>query len=857
MTASATPILSPRGEAALRLAAHGWAVFPCAGKRPLTRNGCKNAATDAETVRSFWTRHRDANIGVATGAVSGIVGIDIDVRPGGEASLAKLEAENAPLPPTYAVRTGSGGRHLYFRHPGAPVPNSASQLGRGLDVRGDGGYLIAAGSVHECGGLYEVIDDREPADLPAWLLARIAAPRDEPGATTAPGAAASQERTDFGPEGGTRYGLQALAEEALEVEETPEGERNTALNRSAFRIGRLVAGGELDRRVAGKRLVEAGMTAGLPYDEALRTVKGGLFRGMRRPRSAPPRKRSEKKAKPVPQPRPVENTDLGNARRLAGRFGHELRHCAALGWFTWDGARWRKDETGAAMRLAKATAELIWDEAKTAAKEDQEEKAGWALASQSAPRLEAMLRLAATEERIAVTADTFDRDPWLLNVLNGTIDLRTGTLLPHDPARHMTKMAPVPYDPAATCPRFLRFLGDVFQGNADLIRFVQKALGYALSGDVSFQVLFFLHGEGSNGKSTLITVVLHVMGDYAAPAAPDILLSRHGERHPTEIADLFGRRLVTCVEVGKGRSFNEALVKWLTGGDRIKARHMRMDFFEFEPTHKIFICANNKPRVRETDHAFWRRLQLIPFAVKFVDRPAGATGESGPGEKDPFLVAKLKAEAAGILRWMVEGCLAMQREGLAPPRDVEAATTAYRCGEDVLGLFLDECCLVRPDARVLKGALYDSYVSWARIAGEHVLPMREFRKYLVEKGFTESRVHGGGRAWAGVGLTSSGSAEPPSGDTVTPGDATCPMNDESHTRVRSNRQNASPRVTVSPERTADPETTAQDTAARACVARSAAATAPAVAGIDLALFEEDPDDGDAPDVTECEGACWA
>ena len=803
---TATPPLSSNGAAAVAYAQLGWAIVPlhaalkgggcdclCApcpstGKHPVTRHGLKDATKDESALRATWTNRPGANVGVATGAVSSIFVLDVDPQHGGDESFAKLVAEHGPLPATRTVKTGGGGRHYYFKHPGGKVRNSVKKLGAGLDVRGDGGYVVAPPSTHKSGGLYEWLDEREPADAPAWLLALVVAPPEAAVAVT------SKERTDFGAEGGTRYGLQALAEEALAVESTPEGERNERLNRAAYAVGQLVAGGELDRKSAARRIVEAGIAAGLSQEEALRTTKSGFFKGLRRPRSAPVRKRVPKKEKPVPQPRPVENTDLGNARRLAGLHGHELRHCAALGWFTWDGRRWKKDDTGAAMRFAKDTAEAIWDEVKCASKDDQEEMAGWALASQSAARLKAMLRLAATEERIAVAAEVFDADPWVLNVLNGTVDLRSGVLARHDPARHITKLAPVAYDAKAECPRFLRFLSDVFQGSAELIRFVQKALGYALTGDVSYQVLFFLHGEGSNGKSTLITVVLHVLGDYASPAAPDILLSRHGERHPTEIADLFGKRLVTCVEVGKGRSFNEALLKWLTGGDRLKARMMRMDFFDFAPTHKIFICANNKPRVRETDHAFWRRMRLVPFNVKFVDRPAGATGEPGPGEKDPFLVEKLKEEAPGILRWMVEGCMALRAEGLSPPKDVEAATEAYRKGEDVLGLFVEECCVLRPDARVLKGALHETYLAWTKSAGERLVPTGEFRKYLLEHGITDGRMHEGAKCWKGIGLTT----DAPSGDRETDGDQDCRMNGSSYAREALNRQPRSPAVSRSP-----------------------------------------------------------
>ena len=225
MSASMPTPLSAMGEAALRLAARGFAVFPCSGKRPLTRHGCKDATKDPEKIRSLWTQHPDANIGLATGAISGIVGLDIDLEPGGEESLAKLEAANAPLPPTLTARTGGGGRHLLYRYPGAHVGNSAGQLGRGLDVRGDGGYVIAPPSRHPGGGAYAWIDEREPAELPPWLAKLIVAPN-APSTATAP---VSKERSDFGTEGGTHYGLAALEQEACAVEATAEGARNDAL----------------------------------------------------------------------------------------------------------------------------------------------------------------------------------------------------------------------------------------------------------------------------------------------------------------------------------------------------------------------------------------------------------------------------------------------------------------------------------------------------------------------------------------------------------------------------------------------------------------------------------------------------
>lgn len=285
-----------------------------------------------------------------------------------------------------------------------------------------------------------------------------------------------------------------------------------------------------------------------------------------------------------------------------------------------------------------------------------------------------MVTLAESEPGIPVLPGELDRDPWLLNVKNGTVDLRTGELRPHKRDDLITKIVPVEYDSEASCPTWLAFLNRIMDGNERLIAFLQRAAGYSLTASTQEQCFFLLYGTGANGKSVFLTTLLAVMGDYGIQAAPDLLLAKSGESHPTEVADLFGARLVVATETEAGRRLAENLVKQHTSGDRLKARFMRQDFFEFEATFKIWLATNNKPIVKGTDYAIWRRIKLIPFTVTIP-----------PEERDKSLPAKLRQELHGILAWAVQICLEWQKYGLNEPQEVTAATCAYRDEQDILG----------------------------------------------------------------------------------------------------------------------------------------------------------------------------
>ena len=463
--------------------------------------------------------------------------------------------------------------------------------------------------------------------------------------------------------------------------------------------------------------------------------------------------------------------DLGNTFRFVRQHGHKFRFTAGRGWLAWDGRRWEKDATGATYRAAKATALSLFTEAARKTQEQEtliaelasesisderraklgdlikEKKAlaasylDWAKKCGSRGRIEAIVALAQSELPIAERDSVFDTNTWLLNCQNGTVNLKTGTLQPHRQSDHITALSPSNYDPAATCPTWDRFLHRIMAGNQELIGFLRRMAGYCLTGATTEQVLFFLHGAGSNGKTTFIKALCDAVGaDYAIVGAPDLLLEKRTSNHPTEVADLAGKRLVASIEVADGRRMAEGLVKQLTGGDTLKARYMREDFFQFAPTHKLILGANHKPEIRGTDHAIWRRIRLLPFTETITD-----------AEKDPLLPDKLASEAAGILAWAVRGCLEWQRIGLQAPAEVLAATAEYRADSDTLGQFLSDCTVRVEGARTKAGVLYAAYQKWAAASGVPPINLSQFGAAITERGIVKEKVTAG-VFYCGVGI---------------------------------------------------------------------------------------------------------
>jgi putative DNA primase/helicase len=448
-----------------------------------------------------------------------------------------------------------------------------------------------------------------------------------------------------------------------------------------------------------------------------------------------------------------KRTDLGNSERFIQRHGADVLYCYAWGaWLVWTGVRWERDDGGKVQRLAKATVRHTYKEAGEA--EDEQERkalAQHATRSEAEARIRAMLELAKSEE--PVSSEDLDARPWLLNVQNGTIDLRTGTLQPHRREDLITKLAPVSYDPNATAPTWTAFLERV-QPDEEMRAFLQRAVGYSITGDTSEQCMFINHGGGANGKSTSQETIAAALGDYAMRAPTEMLLAKRAGGIPNDVARLKGARFVAASETEEGRRLAESLIKDLTGQDTITARFMRAEWFDFQPTHKLSLSTNHKPEIRGTDAAIWRRIRLIPWSVTIP-----------PGEQDKRLPAKLRAELPGVLAWIVQGCLEWQRIGLQPPEEVRRATGRYRAEMDVLAAFIDEECIVAEHASATAKALYGAYRVWCEDNGERPESQRRFGSRLKERGFESGRMTTGARKgaveWYGIGLAGEPEGSPP------------------------------------------------------------------------------------------------
>ena len=439
-------------------------------------------------------------------------------------------------------------------------------------------------------------------------------------------------------------------------------------------------------------------------------------------------------------------TDLGNAERLVEQHGADLRYCYAWEkWLVWNGQVWRVDDTGEVERRAKATVRSIYLEAGNAEDADARKAlAGHAKGSEARGRIEAMISLARSEPGIAISPEELDADPWALTTPNGTLDLRSGELRDHGREDHITKSSPVEYDPDAAAPTWAAFLERILPGE-DLRAFVQRAVGYSATGDTSEQCMMINHGTGANGKSTFQEAIAGALGDYAMRAPTEMLLAKHSSGIPNDIARLKGARFVSASETEEGRRLAESLVKDLTGQDTITARFMRAEWFDFRPTHKLWLSTNHKPEIRGTDTAIWRRIRLVPWAITIP-----------PKEQDKKLPAKLREELPGILAWIVRGCLEWQREGLRPPTEVRRATGKYRAEMDVLAAFIDEECVVSDNATASAKALYSAYKGWCEENGEKAESQRKFGGRLKERGFESGRQTTGARKgaveWYGIGL---------------------------------------------------------------------------------------------------------
>jgi len=436
-------------------------------------------------------------------------------------------------------------------------------------------------------------------------------------------------------------------------------------------------------------------------------------------------------------------TDLATTRFFIHRYGDRLRFCVEeKKWYIWNEVRWVQDRKGRVILLAKNVSSLIEQEAKRASSEfERDSLKAWAYRSASQHGINAIVELAKTELGIPVLVNELDCDPMLLCVQNGVLDLRTGSLIQPQKNHLITKQARVAYDPTAKCQRWLQFIDEITGGDPELSTYLQRCVGYWLTGLTGEQCFFILFGVGSNGKSVLIRVIQTSMGDYAMSTPPETFMAKRnpGAASP-DLARLRAIRLVVAAESSSTSVLDEPLVKQLTGQDIIACRHLYCELFEFLPAFKPILLTNHLPIIRDPGHAIWRRIQAIPFLRIFREEA-----------QDKQLDEKLLAELPGILNWAIAGALEYQKFGLKAPKCVLDAIATYRSDMDVLGDWLNEECEDSPSATTPVKDLYDAYSFWCHREKHTPIGKRNFGDELEKRGYARAKM-GGGRVHRGIKL---------------------------------------------------------------------------------------------------------
>ena len=445
------------------------------------------------------------------------------------------------------------------------------------------------------------------------------------------------------------------------------------------------------------------------------------------------------------------DTDFGEADALYHLYADRLRYVVGVRWIIWTGMRWRRDNKRAIVQFGRMVSSIRLEAALLMVKESQGEdardralaRARYAHARSNLPMINRMLESAATMRQFVMEADALDKDKFLLGVRNGVVNLRSGALIDARPEQFITRRTEVPYFQDAKCPTWEQFILDVFQGDKELVTYIQRCLGYALTGDTREQYIWFAFGSGSNGKGTFMEIMKLVLGEYASSILFNSLMAGGENDKNDDIADLVGKRFVFASESEKGKKLNEARVKKMTGGDTMRARKLYGDFFEFSSEWKIWVMTNHKPKITGTDEGIWRRIRLIPFLASFIGKP------------DLAMPEKLRSELPGILAWCVQGCLDWQSYGLGSSNAVKNASLEYRQSEDTLGVFLTERTVRGEGASVMASDLFTEYQDWAKESGiDHTYTALTLKKALEERGLTQVRTNKG-NVWKGLGITSS------------------------------------------------------------------------------------------------------
>ncbi|MDR0794948.1 MAG: DUF5906 domain-containing protein, partial [Tannerella sp.] len=399
----------------------------------------------------------------------------------------------------------------------------------------------------------------------------------------------------------------------------------------------------------------------------------------------------------------LQFTDTTNAYRLLTEYGKDIRYNSLWKkWLVWNGTHWELDDGYLIHDKGLKMIRGIYEELlKTSDIRDRLDIEKHAMQSESARRRKALIEVASWIPELNVKTDSLDTNPWLFNVKNGTIDLKTGKIREPNPDNLITRIANVEYDPNADCPGWKKFIMEIMDYNADLIHFIQNAAGWAITGDTSEQTMFILFGTGANGKSTFLNTIMNILGDYAIATATETFMKKTGDQITNDIARLRGTRFVTTTEAEHGKRLSEPLIKQITGNDRMTARFLYGEFFNFVPTFKIWMATNHKPVIKGTDHGIWRRIKLIPFTTRIEEE-----------KQDKHLEQKLMVEASGILNWLIKGAMRWSKEGLSTPNIITSATAEYRAEMDIIGNFLKECCIQKDGASIKAREFFKCYQNW-------------------------------------------------------------------------------------------------------------------------------------------------
>ena len=438
----------------------------------------------------------------------------------------------------------------------------------------------------------------------------------------------------------------------------------------------------------------------------------------------------------------LQFTDTTNAYRLLTKYGKDIRYNSLWKkWLVWNGCRWEMDDGYLIHDRSLKIIRSIYEELlKTSDYRERIDIEKHAMQSESARRRKALIEVASWIPELNVKTENLDKDPWLFNVRNGTIDLRNGNVREQMPEDLITRIANVEYIPNADCPVWKKFIMEIMNYNTELIHFIQNAAGWAITGDTSEQTMFILFGTGANGKSTFLNVIMNLLGDYAIATPTETFMLKKSEQITNDIARLRGTRFVTTTETEQGKRLSEPLIKQITGNDRMTARFLYGEYFNFIPTFKIFMATNHKPVIKGTDHGIWRRIKLIPFVTRIEE-----------DRQDKHLEQKLMTEGSGILNWLIEGARRWCKEGLRTPNIIISATDEYRAEMDVIGNFLKERCVLEPEFSIRARELFKCYQDWCDDHNEHAVSERFFGLRLKELSIEQKRL-GDGRYWQGIQL---------------------------------------------------------------------------------------------------------